>query len=688
MISDYQLGRYRLEIFFRHGATIQIDEAINAESGKKQYITDFICGRGVDVPSYLNFTIRELSRSDKLFKNLMGLDSEDQFFSSGKDFTWKQILESGNVVKLTVNGEFRGAYIVSSIRRNTNERTTGYTVQCIGMQTWLMRQEIYFDIGGELLYLRKNKGAKSKFFENFKEAVTPEKLKDATTPKKAIDFIINKLLKGFLNTQYADYIFTDGSKIDSMIGLALSDVSYYEKYLNIWSVLGAMGGSSYSIWDSIMQYRSAPFHEIWVTTGGRWIALYDAKLKGDKGSLAGSAYLDEGKEYIVFRPTPYDHPRIVDASISDIGFKDQPPREITTGVILDTSLHSVDESFSGIILGSEHIIDSDIFNSDDNLYSVYKVSANGPKIASGSADIIWPPVVDTHALRKVGKRVFPATMDGLDVSDIIKKKNGGAVKDLIQYFRILQAKAYNWFKYNDKFNKGSLRIQWLPGVYEGTHFKLSSSYADEDGIYYLNSYKMAMQARELTYTLEVTRGFPEDGYKNNQTDYIKKKEDKISDPKVSTSSSTKAGTGSSTDTGSSGSGGAGSSSSTTGGSATRVGENVVKVRGKIKVGQNNIPGTPPVSGSGGTRPSGKGSAVTYFSVAASSKSPAREVKVIESTGDVYDASTNQKLGNLKTMNLDVAVDKNSESWGTGIHTSSFNQIVEYTKLKAKFSPKK
>lgn len=685
MIADYQLGRYRLEIFFRHGNQIEIDEAINAESGKKQYITDFFCGRGIDVASSLTFTIRNLSKHDTLFKKLKGMYSEKQFLNSGKVLTWKQILESGNAVKLTVNSEFRGVYFVSTIRRSLNDRTTGYTVSCIGMQTWLSRQSIYFDLGGEILYMRKNKGSKSKFFENFKDAVKPEALKDATTPKKAIEFIVNNLLKGFLNTQYAKFIFTDGSTVDSMIGLAMSDVSYYEKYLNIWSVLGAMGGTDYSIWDAIMQYRSAPFHEIWVTTGGRSIALFDSKLKGGKGSLAGTAELKGNIEYIIFRPTPYDHPKIVDTEISDIGYKDQPPKTITTGMILDTSLHSVDESFSGIILGAEHIISSDLFNSDENLYSVYKVSANGPKISSGVSDIIWPPVVDNNALRMVGKRVFSAVMDGLDTSSAIKKKDNTLVKDLIQYFRVLQAKAYNWFKYNARFNKGSIRIQWLPGIYEGTHLKIVSPYQDEDGIYYLNSYKMAMSNRELTYELEVTRGFPEQGFKDNQTDYISKKEDKISDPKVTTSSSTTAGTGSSTDTNAR----LTFDDPNDPRNATGTGGNVTKVKGKVKVGQNNIPGTPPASGGGSSQPSGKGSAVTFFSVPASAKSPAREVKVIEATGDVYDLTTNKKIGNLKTMDLDVAVDLGgSGGWAKGHHSSSYNQVVKYAELKAKFSPKK
>jgi hypothetical protein len=89
-------------------------------------------------------------------KNLF-IMGERQLFQDGIDVTWKQILETGNVVKLTINGEYRGTFMISSISRVTNERVTGYSVSCIGLQEWLSRQSVHWDVGAEALYLKKNK---------------------------------------------------------------------------------------------------------------------------------------------------------------------------------------------------------------------------------------------------------------------------------------------------------------------------------------------------------------------------------------------------------------------------------------------------------------------------------------------------------------------------------------------------
>lgn len=534
---------YELRIYFRHGNTIQINEAVDSQSGGQRYITDFTVRRGVDSPASLNFTVRDLGRNDSLYRDLRDIAikqagseqaAEKQLFvDESSDVTWKQILESGNVVKLRVNNEYRGTFFVSSMRRSVNNRTTGYSVSCIGVQTWLMRQSLYFDVGGEAHYLKKHKKKKSKYLAAFEKYVTPDDIKASVRPDDAIKYIVNKLLKGFVTTVYGDYTFTDGSSVNDMFYLAVSPALYYTTDLGvIMQVATFFSGSDFSIWDAIYRYRSAPFHEIWVTTGGRNLMLFNASKSLDKGAddVKGLYKLHDEKEYIVFRPTPYDHPAIVNEEIADIEGE-----TISIGTIRDVSLHSVAATFTGITIGKDAIIDSDLYQSDDNLYSVYKVSAGGAKITSGAADVLWPPITDHFALRQVGKRVFTSVMEGLDTGPAIKKKAGKKLADIIRYFRILQAKAWNWFKWNGRFNKGSITIQWLPEIYEGIHVRLRPGYPDENGIYYLNSYSLRMSDRSLTYTLEVTRGFPDDGFMKAAVDYVKKKtvDPKISDPSIS-----------------------------------------------------------------------------------------------------------------------------------------------------------
>ena len=509
------------------------------------------------------------------------------------DVTWRQILETGNVIKIRVNTEFRGSFLVSSIRRTVNDRVTGYHVSCIGMQQWLMRQSIFFDVGGEAHYLKKTKKKESPFLKKFKEYVTPDALKETINPTDAIKYIINKLLKGFMDSVYGKYAFTDGSTINDMIYLAVSPVSYYGVDVSVlMQITGIFSGSDYSIWDAIYRYRSAPFHEVWVTTGGRFIQLFDKDDNADS-RLYGYYRLHDEKEYIVFRPTPYDHPAIIDSEIDDIEGK-----VIALDTIRDLSLNSVKATFSGATIARESIINSDLYSSDENLYSVYKVTASGPKITSGVADVVWPPILDKQALRQVGKRVFMSVLEGLDMSSAIKKKAGAKVSTLIKYFRVLQAKAYNWFKYNGRFTKGSLHIQWIPQIYEGEHIRLAPGYGDEYGLYYLNTYTLQMTHNSLTYTLDVTRGFPEEGFAKAATDYkekTKEKKPKVSEPKI------------------------------------------------IK---KNIPDIPTVGGGGGEKPSGKGPDETEIGEDKEySYSGEDGLKINSSTGDIFDEKTGEKVGN-------------------------------------------
>lgn len=633
-----------MRIFFRHGNKLQIKESVNAATRDKAYIQDFMIRRGVDMPSTFTFTARDISPADDMFlklkklarKGSANLFGEDQLYVDGKyDITWKQVLEVGNVVKITVNDEFRGVFFVSSMRRVTNDRMSGYTVSCIGIQTWLSRQSIHFDIGGEALYARKNKGAKSKFLEKFKDYVSPDQIKDAITPKRAITFLINKLLNGLISSTYGQYSFNDGSTIQDMIGLALSDVSYYGSNLAIFQVYSILSGVDYTIWDAINQYRSAPFHEIWVTVGGRYIELYDYQGSNPKYRLNARVYLPAGKEYIIFRPTPYDHPSINDTEISDVI---NPNKVITIGTLKDISLHTVEATFSGAIIGSDQIIESDLFNSDDNLYSVYKVNASGMRMVGGAADVVWAPVVDNQAMRQVGKRVFTATMEGLDVGEAIKSKNSKAFTNLIDYFRILQAKAYNWFKYNAKFNKGSIRIQWLPNMHEGKHFKLEPAYADEVGIYYLNSYAMHMNHKELTYDLEVTRGFPDAGFPKNSTDYVQKKDDKISDPKQEIKKSNT--------------------------NQPKTDNNVIPPVAQVKKKTStSIPKKSKSGGGPGKNRGGKGKGSWFRIHNQKDASKDKVVRVDDKTGDVYDGTTGQKVGNIRTFNMSAYVGANPRGFG-------------------------
>ncbi len=621
-------GHYSFQIFFRHGRSIGIDGTINAANGRsKQYITDISVRRSIGASASLTFTIRDLSRSDSLFLQLKALFTlgEKQLFPDDSDVTWKQMLEPGNVVKISVNGEYRGTFLVSSMRRVTNERATGYSVSCIGLQEWLMRQSVHFDVGAEALYLLKNKLNKSKYLENFPKFVPPSEIPESSSPAGGITLIINKIMNGFMDSIYGSYKFNDGSTIQDMIGLALSPVSYFGTNTQLVSRIGSIKTESgFSIWDAIMQYQAAPFHELWVTTGARIISLYNIRFKGvpwaegkeRAATLAGLTNLKDDKEYIVFRPTPYDHPLINDAEVDQIPGKNGTPRVITTKMLNDYSLHNVDATTANFGIGADSIISQQIHVSDDNLYSTYKVHSALAKLSGSTADTLYPPIVDYEAMRQVGRRVFSASLEGLNVSKNLKTILPEDHTTSVEFMRILQAKAYNWFKYNGRFNKGQLTIQWMPNIHEGMHVPITSLYPDEDGIYYINGYELQITHNDMFYTLDLTRGFPYSGFKKTATDFVDKKESSITAPAPKTT--------------------------------TDSNKNKPPVTGGVK--KDNVR-TGTGGGTGGRkRGAGRsgGGGGSYITLTNTSTNKSIVIKINDTNGDVYDASTNRKLGNIKT----------------------------------------
>lgn len=653
--SEFKHGHYSFIIHFRHGKSIPIEGTINAGDRSKQYITDFSVRRNISSGGSLTFTIRDLSRSDSLYlymKNLF-IMGERQLFQDGVDVTWKQILETGNVVKLTINGEYRGTFMISSISRVTNERVTGYSVSCIGLQEWLSRQSVHWDVGAEALYLKKNKLKESQYLKNWSKYVPSSDLPETTSPAGGIKFIINKMLNGFIDSVYGSYRFNDGKTIQDMIGLALSPVSYFGMNTQIIQRMGSvMTESGFSIWDAIIKFQAPPFHEIWVTTGQRLISLYDMKFqsggvagKAIGSSVGGRANLENDKEYIIFRPTPYDHPFINDAQVDQIPGKNGQPRVITTKMLNDYSLHTVEATMANFGIGPDQIITQRLHNSDDNLYSTYKVQSFLMRLSGGTADTLFPPIVDLEAMRQVGRRVYTASLEGKDVSKDIKKISPESHTTTVEYFRILQAKAYNWFKYNGRFNKGQIVIAWMPGIYEGMHVPVTSLYPDEDGVYYINGYELTVTHNDMTYNLDVTRGFPFTGFKRNATDYSNPKESEISNPTPKT---------------------------TTGET------NVPPVEGTprkdtIKTGKTGNKG----GGSGGSKSGRSRNGGSSFIEVFNNRTKQRIIlKVNDTNGDVYDASTNKKLGNLATfdpspyignatrMETSTPVGAQTERWNT------------------------
>lgn len=471
----------KLSIVTRKGAKIELNaEILSQNQGVSKYIKTITLRRGINTPSGLTFILASIMPDDKNLDKAIKTERDPR----GKRPTWKTIIKPGSKIEIEVNGEFKGVFIASIITKTTMPNGKVYTVQAIGMQEFLRRQSTFFDIGNE----------KAEVFNIFK-AITKFDVKAASaSPQGAIRVIMETFLFKALDT--GGYVFSDGTSINDKLGLALSSQSYLGNSATLMQNFNPIG--DYNIWDNIMKYQSPPFHEIWVTNGGRIISL-----NGDE-----FFEMKPGREYLVFRPTPYDDPVLtrepLPTSIKKI---------VRVGDEQDIQIHGVTDNFIHQITAF-HVKSSNMANSDTNAFSFFALVLSGLGMDSNMSALLFPPLVDKFQFRYLGKKVFYAALDALDLSDVVKEDKKHS--DLLSLGKSMQLKAYHWFKRNSDFNTGRLKTIWLENIAEGEHLDLDYDSVDseETGRYYINQYTLTfdVEARNVEYDLEVTRGMPVAGF--------------------------------------------------------------------------------------------------------------------------------------------------------------------------------
>ncbi len=466
-----------IKIYTRDNVRIQLDAEINLDKGISRYIKRFELGRGINSASSFTMELASILPEDKKLKSAVLSTSNEAAI------TWKTILKVGTKIEVTVNKEFKGIYFVSGVKKTSSHNKRSYIVSCIGMLEWILRQQLFFDFGNE----------QTENFQIFNERLRVDFNKGSNSIQGAIQVIIEQYL--FNALQSGDFTFIDGKSINDSLGFAFSRDSYLGRNLIFMQTISPV--TDYNIWENIMKYQSPPFHEIWITNGGRSISLSDDEdLK-----------LKEGKEYIVFRPVPYD---------DEVLFKQPVPSSINAIMVGDETLlrlHHVQNNFRHKITDF-HVKDTDLENNDADAYSFYSVLLSGYGLDANSSDKMFPPLVDKVAFNFLGKKVFSARLDSIDMADKIKEDQ--VIDGFVKLAKSLQLKTYHWFKNNSEFNKGNMRTIWLDGIAEGEHLEYESrdKEPDESGIYYINRYNLSYNIENATveYNLSVTRGMPSDGF--------------------------------------------------------------------------------------------------------------------------------------------------------------------------------
>jgi len=465
------------------GVTVEINSEIGSISSAS-YVKRLTITRSIITNGSMSVTLAPPHPSDKLIMN--AIKDAGGF---PHELSWKSVITRGTRFDVVLNGEYRGTYLASAIRKQASTDGKTYTIQCITIQEWIGRQVIFFDFGAEI-WDKKDKAKASEIFTQFYS----DGLKDASisgnSPQDGIKVTLHSFLFDVLKT--GGHKFSDGKTIEDTIEVTTSTKSYVGKNLIMLSSL--QPSADIGIWQQIMKYQSAPYHELWTTTGEREISMSDEE---------GPVTLKGRKEHVIFRPTPFDdREALATADVPD------PSDAILAGGEKFIELHSVESNIMHII-GDNHVMGINLETSDDFAFSYYTMSLSGYGSMNASATgILVNPIIDKRQLRLVGKKVFTSYIDSVDMSDAVV--GTGKYDNMIEAWKNLQFKSYLWFRNNSDFSKGSVSIPWLPLIYEGEHITIEMDRNKEDsGTYYITEYTLTVNAEagSVGYELQVQRGY-------------------------------------------------------------------------------------------------------------------------------------------------------------------------------------
>jgi len=479
-----------IEITTRSGVSFEVSAEIDTLFDvikTEKYLKNFHLTRGINEGASLDFTLSDIKPDDWLSALIPILEG---LITTSK-VTWKTILRPGSLCKLYLNDEFKGSFLVRGVTVSGDPSAKEFHVQCYGLQEFIQRQNLFMHFGTEL-------GAYSLAF-----AMKDVQLQSATaTPQGAIKIILEKFL--FETLQSGNFRFSNTDEIEDQLVIGdppfggMSLLSYYG--LNQVLIQNFQPTADYNIWENIMKYQSPPFHEIWVTNGGKVVSM--------GGGMVSS--LPSDVECLIFRPTPYD----------DVVLSGAPAvpllNNIPVGGELPLILHTVDENLqlTGNYIRDYQVKSINLGFDDNNSYSMYAVKLSGAGMDSNSSSKLFPPFVDLDAMRYLGKKVFEAEIMGMDMTDTLGSADPKRFTAL-QIAKTLQKKAYDWFKFNSEFLKGTITTRWMEDVSEGQWLWWETeAYPDFHGYYYINSYSLDfdIEANKVDYTLNVTRGTPKEGF--------------------------------------------------------------------------------------------------------------------------------------------------------------------------------
>lgn len=431
------------------------------------------------------------------------LDASDSSGQSLNSQDLRKALAAKTLVEVWINDDFICVGTVEKVSRSFSmsggKPSRTYNVECDELGALFQKTKITDDASVlkhfQLVKEGKKKTSKSSNSTSQKPQITSKN--QAGNLRAGIV----RLWKQWVEAIYNDtqFQFADGTCLTDRLVVDMpymSDQLWVEK-LNMH--LQASSGSD--LWGAFQQVLSSPFHECWGTSGASWknIPLNQSNLlSGDEQTVSDAkdsdmkaTLIEDGKYYLILRPTPYDHPDLM------VDLEDK----LLTAY--DLPVIYVDDSM---------ITGKDLAVSGDDMFTMYQFKPEATNAAEGKKHHEHAAAYDYEALQKYGYRSLTKSLKGIKKNKSLKNERAQDAY-LSEIVNKLQNRMVDWYKYSDRFLAGSFTCMGNSKAQEGTILNYITDArgmiedSEEMGIYYIQSFSHSYQfGQSFTTTYNVVRG--------------------------------------------------------------------------------------------------------------------------------------------------------------------------------------
>ena len=400
---------------------------------------------------------------------------------------FRKTVRAMSLVEVKINGTYRTIGIIQGVRK-TVEISGGKPIRlwnfnCAELGILFNTTKIWFDISLTAQKIFQAGSPQLKFLNTQRINLNPTE----NSAINSIQAIIENVFKTWFYDLYDQigFIFADGTKLSEKI---IVDKQYFAPDIFIKNITTLMHAYNYQgdVWGMLQNFITRPFHEMWGTSGGKTVVL------GDNDS----AILEEGKYYLILRPSPYDNKKIM-----------QPSN--LKGSVLNF------ENLNEITITDDEIVNKDLGTNGEQMFSFYSLIYGGNYISQGIQRIVRDPTYDLGALKRYGYVPFERPVKALsfNYSPSLSQRELGLTQQVVN---IMQKRAFEWFKFNDRFLVGSFTIKGNPLINEGMRLRydydLSGKIEDENelGEYYIQGFNESwVYGQSYTTQIQVIRGIPD-----------------------------------------------------------------------------------------------------------------------------------------------------------------------------------